>query len=88
VLEQNYPNPFNPSTIIRYQLSANSSVKLEVFDMIGRRVASLVNAEQAAGRYEVNFNASNLSSGVYFYRLQATSLQGSYTKMMKMLLVK
>jgi hypothetical protein len=56
--------------------------------MIGRRVASLVNAEQAAGRYEVNFNASNLSSGVYFYRLQATSLQGSYTKMMKMLLVK
>ncbi|MGQ9805294.1 MAG: reprolysin-like metallopeptidase [Chlorobiales bacterium] len=88
VLEQNYPNPFNPSTMIRYQLSANSSVKLEVFDMVGRRVALLVNAEQAAGRYEVNFNAANLSSGVYFYRLQASSPQGSYTKMMKMLLVK
>ncbi len=87
-LEQNYPNPFNPSTMIRYQLSANSLVKLEVFDMVGRRVAALVNAEQSAGRYEVNFNASNLSSGVYFYRLQANSPQSSYTKMMKMLLVK
>jgi hypothetical protein len=88
LLEQNYPNPFNPSTIIRYQLSASSSVKLEVFDMLGRRVALLVDAEQTAGRYEVNFNAGNLTSGVYFYRLQATSPQGSYTKMMKMLLVK
>ncbi len=87
-LEQNYPNPFNPSTIIRYQLSANSTVKLEVFDMVGRRVAVLVDGEQSVGRYEVNFNASNLSSGVYFYRLQATSPQGNYTKMMKMLLVK
>ncbi len=88
MLEQNYPNPFNPSTIIRYQLPANSAVKLEVFDMVGRRVASLVNAEQTAGRYEVNFNATNLASGVYFYRLQANSPQGSYTKIMKMLLVK
>jgi hypothetical protein len=74
--------------MIRYQLSASSSVKLEVFDMLGRRVALLVDAEQVAGRYEVNFNAGNLTSGVYFYRLQATSPQGSYTKMMKMLLVK
>ncbi|MFN3346100.1 MAG: T9SS type A sorting domain-containing protein, partial [Chloroherpetonaceae bacterium] len=87
-LEQNYPNPFNPSTMIRYQLSANSMVKLEVFDMVGRRVAVLVDGEQSVGHYEVNFNASNLSSGVYFYRLQATSPQGNYTKMMKMLLVK
>lgn len=87
-LEQNYPNPFNPSTVIRYQLPTNSMVKLEVFDIVGRRVASLVNAEQSVGRYEVNFNAANLTSGVYFYRLQATSPQGSYTKMMKMLLVK
>ncbi|MFQ3599291.1 MAG: reprolysin-like metallopeptidase [Chloroherpetonaceae bacterium] len=87
-LEQNYPNPFNPSTMIRYQLSANSAVKLEVFDMVGRRVASLVNAKQSVGRYEVNFNATNLASGVYFYRLQANSPQGSYTKIMKMLLVK
>ncbi|MDW8436664.1 MAG: M12 family metallo-peptidase [Chloroherpetonaceae bacterium] len=87
-LEQNYPNPFNPSTIIRYQLPAMSAVKLEVFDMVGRRVALLVDGEQDAGRYETLFDASALSSGIYFYRLQARSAQSSYSKVMKMLLVK
>jgi hypothetical protein len=83
-LEQNYPNPFNPSTVISYQLSVFSEVRLEVFDMLGRKVATLVSARQAAGSYQVTFNAVNLSSGIYFYRLQA----GAITQTKKMILVK
>ncbi|MDX2128194.1 MAG: T9SS type A sorting domain-containing protein [Chloroherpetonaceae bacterium] len=83
-LQQNYPNPFNPSTSIRFQLPQSGLVQLEVFDLLGRKVATLINARQESGSYEVNFNASQLSSGVYFYRLQA----GSFTKTMKMMLVK
>ncbi|MEX0843624.1 MAG: alpha-amylase family glycosyl hydrolase, partial [Balneolaceae bacterium] len=70
-LNQNYPNPFNPSTVISYQLAGNSEVTLEVFDMLGRKVSTLVNERKSAGSYQVNFDASNLSSGMYFYRLQA-----------------
>lgn len=70
-LFQNYPNPFNPETTINYHVPLQSSVRLEVFDMLGRKVASLVNNErQSAGRYSVRFNASKLSGGVYIYRLQ------------------
>jgi len=69
-LKQNFPNPFNPSTTIRYQLSEKSFVTLTVYDMIGKEVAELVNEEQAAGRYQVKFDAVNLSSGIYFYTLQ------------------
>jgi len=69
-LEQNYPNPFNPSTIIRYQLSSDSDVRLEVFDSIGRKVEVLVQGRVQAGVHQIQFEASNLSSGVYFYRLQ------------------
>ncbi len=83
-LMQNYPNPFNPTTNITYQLSTFSEVKLEVFDVLGRKVASLVNATQPVGAYTVTFNAANLASGVYFYRLQA----GSFVETKKMLLVK
>jgi beta-glucanase (GH16 family) len=83
-LEQNYPNPFNPSTAIRYQVSATSAVRLAVFDMLGRQVATLVNERQAAGSYQVTFNAANLASGTYFYRLQA----GAFTETRKMMLVK
>ena len=72
-LAQNYPNPFNPTTVIRYQLPVSSEVRLEVYDMLGRNVATLVNEQVAAGRHAVNFDASNLSSGVYLYRLQAGS---------------
>ncbi|TSA16040.1 T9SS C-terminal target domain-containing protein, partial [bacterium] len=76
-LEQNYPNPFNPSTAISYQLPALSGVEgsvvshvtLKVFDALGREVATLVEAQQSAGRYRVTFDASNLTSGTYFYRL-------------------
>ncbi|MFQ3598315.1 MAG: S8 family serine peptidase [Chloroherpetonaceae bacterium] len=83
-LMQNYPNPFNPATTITYQLAAFSDVKLEVFDVLGRKVATLVNARQTAGAHSVNFNASAFASGVYFYRLQA----GSFVETKKMMLVK
>ncbi len=84
VLEQNYPNPFNPTTTIAYQLPTAGNVSLKVFDMLGKEVASLVNGRQEAGSYTVNFNANQLSSGVYFYRLQA----GSFVQTRKMMLVK
>jgi Secretion system C-terminal sorting domain len=83
-LAQNYPNPFNPSTVISYQLLVFSDVKLEVFDIVGRKMATLVNERRAAGSYRATFNAANLSSGIYFYRLQA----GNFTLTKKMLLVK
>ncbi|WP_234573342.1 FG-GAP-like repeat-containing protein [Rhodohalobacter sp. 614A] len=73
VLGQNYPNPFNPSTVISYQLPVGSQVRLEVYDMLGRNVATLVNEQVAAGRHTVDFDASHLSSGVYLYRLQTGS---------------
>ena len=69
-LEQNYPNPFNPTTTIRYELPKYSSVNLTVYDMLGRRVAELVNQSQPAGIYEVPFDGSNLASGTYIYVLR------------------
>ena len=72
-LAQNFPNPFNPATLISYQLPVNSEVRLAVYDMLGRNVATLVNGQIAAGRHTVNFDASGLSSGVYLYRLVAGS---------------
>jgi hypothetical protein len=84
VLYQNYPNPFNPSTVIRYKLSVNSFVSLTVFDALGNQVASLANEVKPAGSYEVNFNSSKLSSGVYYYRLKA----GNYIDTKKFVLIK
>jgi len=69
-LRQNYPNPFNPTTIIEYDLPKDSRVKILVFDMLGRQVRMLVDEEKSGGSYKVEFNANNLSSGVYFYHLQ------------------
>jgi len=83
-LEQNYPNPFNPSTSIQYRVSSISNVSLKVYDVIGNEVATLVNEEKSAGSYEVNFNAAGLSSGIYFYKLQA----GSLVETKKMILLK
>jgi hypothetical protein len=68
-LEQNYPNPFNPSTTIRYFLPAKGLVTLEVFDMLGRRISTLVNQKQFSGPHQVQWNAQSISSGIYFYRL-------------------
>lgn len=84
VLSQNYPNPFNPSTSINYQLAADSHVQLNVFDILGNEIATLVNESQSAGSYVVRFNASDLSSGVYFYKIKANN----FTQIRKMLLVK
>jgi len=83
-LEQNYPNPFNPSTVIAYQLPITNRITLKVYDVIGREVATLVNEIKEAGYYSATFNASKLSSGVYFARLQS----GNVVQMKKLLLVK
>ncbi len=66
-LEQNYPNPFNPVTTIKYQIPEISFVTLKVYDVLGNEIATLVSEEKPAGSYEINFNSSNLSSGIYFY---------------------
>jgi photosystem II stability/assembly factor-like uncharacterized protein len=83
-LSQNYPNPFNPSTTIEYQLPSASAVKLEIFDALGRKITTLVNERQDAGKHQVQFNAAGLASGAYFYKLQA----GNNVETRKMLLVK
>ncbi len=83
-LSQNYPNPFNPTTTIVYGLPVQSDVRLEVFDMIGRRVAVLVDGNIQGGYHQVQFDASNLASGVYFYRIAA----GTEVITQKMTLVK
>ena len=84
VLIQNYPNPFNPGTIISYQLSTDSDVKLSIYDILGNEIEVLVNGQKAAGSYEVSFDGSNLSTGVYFYVLQA----GNFSDSKKMLLLR
>jgi hypothetical protein len=84
ILYQNYPNPFNPTTQLKFDLKDNGFVKLVVYDILGREVKILVNEDRHAGRYEVGFNAQNLSSGIYFYKLQA----GNYVMTKKLLLLK
>jgi hypothetical protein len=83
-LDQNYPNPFNPSTKIKYEIKEKSNVELKVFDLLGREIATLINEEKPVGNYEIDFNASRLSNGVYFYRLQA----GAFVQTRKMILLK
>jgi len=83
-LYQNYPNPFNPSTKIKYSVPQSSNVLLKIFDVVGKEVATLINEEKPAGNYEVEFNASNLSSGIYFYRLRS----GKFVETKKMILQK
>jgi predicted acyl esterase len=83
-LSQNYPNPFNPNTVINYSVAKTEKVELRVYDMLGKEVQTLVNDLKNPGSYNVVFNAANLSSGVYFYRLTA----GNFTDIKKMTLVK
>jgi hypothetical protein len=81
---QNYPNPFNPKTVVSCQLPAASSVRLVVYDLLGREVAVLLDEERPPGAYSITFDASNFASGVYFYRLTA----GEYVAIRKMLLLR
>ncbi len=83
-LSQNYPNPFNPSTQIKYSVAERGNVTLKVYDVLGKEVATLVNTTKDAGSYEVNFDAANLSSGLYIYTIQA----GNFTSSKKMMLLK
>ena len=83
-LHQNYPNPFNPTTNIRYELKEGGLTRLSVYNVLGEKVTDLVNARQAAGVYEIHFDASALPSGIYFYRLES----GSYVQTSKMVLMK
>ncbi|MCF6268377.1 MAG: T9SS type A sorting domain-containing protein [Melioribacteraceae bacterium] len=96
-LSQNYPNPFNPSTVIEFAIPESGNVNLKIFNSIGEEVAKLVNQEMTAGFHSVNFNAINLSSGIYFYRIRVgTSAKGihsetnsaTFTQTNKMLLIK
>ncbi len=89
-LLQNYPNPFNPSTAINYALPFTSNVKIVVYNMLGETMGQLVNQVQESGYHNITFNASNLPSGMYFYSLEAKSVDGasSYSSVKKMMLVK
>jgi hypothetical protein len=83
-LTQNFPNPFNPSTRINYQLPTINHVTLKVFDILGREVATLVNEVNRPGVYSVQWNASGVASGVYFYRIEA----GSFVETRKLVLLR
>ena len=90
-LNQNYPNPFNPSTTITWQSSVASHQTLKVFDVLGNEVTTLVDEYKPAGTYEIEFNAANLSSGIYFYRIsiQLDKLySGTFIANKKMILIK
>jgi len=83
-LSQNYPNPFNPITVIKYKIPGISFVTIKVYDVLGSEVTTLVNEEKPAGEYEVEFNGSELTSGIYFYQLKA----GSFVETKKMAFIK
>ncbi len=83
-LGQNYPNPFNPATTINYSIKSAGEVTLKVYDMLGTEVASLINENQEAGIYSVEFNASDLPSGIYFYTLTS----GNFLATKKLILLK
>jgi hypothetical protein len=90
-LSQNYPNPFNPTTTIAYGLPADAAVRIEVFDFLGQKVATLLTGEtiQSAGYHEVTFDAATLSSGFYYYRITATGTEGrNFSDLRKMILLK
>jgi hypothetical protein len=83
-LYQNYPNPFNPSTAIKYQIPQSGKVTLTIYDILGKEVARLVNGYKNAGNYNINFDASNLPTGIYFYQLKVND----FVSLKKMILIK
>ena len=83
-LYQNYPNPFNPSTTIKYALPKASTVKITLYNILGQRIAVLLNQKKGAGYYTMQFNASGLASGMYFYHMQA----GNFNKVKRMIVIK
>ena len=83
-LYQNYPNPFNPTTKIKWQSPISSHQTLKVYDILGKEIASLVDEYKEAGYYEINFDATGFTSGIYFYKIQA----GSFIQTKKMILIK
>ncbi|HEY4755882.1 MAG TPA: T9SS type A sorting domain-containing protein [Ignavibacteriaceae bacterium] len=83
-LSQNFPNPFNPSTTISYSIKEEGLVMLKVYDVLGNEVAELLNEQKEAGYYELEFDASNLPSGIYIYRMGA----GKFTAVNKMILMR
>jgi hypothetical protein len=83
-LSQNYPNPFNPATSIKFSIAEKGNVTLNVYDVNGRKVAELFNGEKEAGNYDISFDASKLSSGVYFYQLHSAG----FFQSKKMILMK
>jgi len=83
-LEQNYPNPFNPETTIQFSLPASGKVKISIYDILGRSVKTILDAQLTAGDHSINFNASDVASGIYFYKLTA----GKYHATRKMMLLK
>jgi hypothetical protein len=88
-LEQNYPNPFNPATTIGFSLPADARVKISVYNLVGERVAEIVNKDYSAGNYKIEFNASQLTSGVYLYKIDAVDILGkNYNSVKKMTLLK
>ncbi|MBK6538558.1 MAG: T9SS type A sorting domain-containing protein [Ignavibacteria bacterium] len=83
-MSQNYPNPFNPNTKINFALPKQGFVSLKVYDVLGKEVMTLVNEQMSAGSYAVDFNAANLSSGVYFFRMES----GEFMDIKRMMLIK
>ncbi len=83
-LEQNYPNPFNPKTLINYSLKKQTSVRLAIYDVMGRYIETLIEATQPAGKYRVEFDGTNLSSGIYIYKIETNE----FTTQRKMVLLK
>jgi hypothetical protein len=84
LLAQNYPNPFNPATTINYQIPEAGWVMIKIYDVLGREIRTLVNEEKKSGRYQVKFNAADLASGIYLYKMQA----GNFVSIKKLILMK
>ena len=88
-LEQNYPNPFNPSTSIRFSLPVDAQVTIGVYNLVGEKVAEIASGNLSAGSHNVTFDASKLTSGIYFYRLDAAGINGkTFSSVKKMTLMK